>query len=204
MVLMSITEQVQSMNRKGETVRIELGCGPHKIPGYLGIDSLPLEGVDHVANLENGLHFLPDNSVDEMTSSHFLEHIENFEGLMREIHRVLKPSGTKRIVVPHFSNPWYYSDHTHKKFFGLYTFDYFSRHTAMKRKVPGFYHDFHFRVLKRKIVFKSPHTTGRNLRKQVYNRLFNLNSYMQEYYEEMLCYRYPCQEVVFVIQPIKQ
>jgi predicted SAM-dependent methyltransferase len=201
---MSITERVNELNRQGQPVRIELGCGPSKLPGYIGIDSLPLDGVDHVANLEEGLAFLPDNSVDEMTSSHFLEHIENFEGLMREIHRVLKPTGIKRITVPHFSNPWYYSDHTHKKFFGLYTFDYFAKETTMARKVPRFYHDFHFVVVKRKIVFKSPHTTLRNLRKQVYNRLFNVNSYMQEYYEECLCYRFPCQEMQYILQPIKK
>ena len=44
---------------------------------------------------------------------------------MREITRVLKKNGKANIFVPHFSNPYYYSDYTHKRFLGLYTFYYF-------------------------------------------------------------------------------
>ena len=110
-----------------QRVIIELGCGPNKTAAdVIGIDLLPLPGVDIVHNTEEGLHFIPDNSVDEISSSHFLEHIVNFESLMKEIHRVLKPGGLNKVTVPHFSNPHYYSDFTHKRFFGLYTFDYFS------------------------------------------------------------------------------
>jgi ubiquinone/menaquinone biosynthesis C-methylase UbiE len=200
---MDFQEYLNTCQRDQKPVMIELGCGPSKQAGYFGIDSLALQGVDLVADLEKGLPFIPDNSVDEIVSSHLLEHIQNFEPLLRDIHRILKPTGVKKVVVPYFSNPYYYSDHTHKRFFGLYTFDYFAKETKMKRKVPGFYHDFHFEVLHRRLVFKSPHSTVRNLVKQVFNRLFNINGYMQEYYEECFCYIFPCQEVHFTIRPVK-
>jgi SAM-dependent methyltransferase len=44
----------------------------------------------------------PDESVDAIYSSHFLEHLwpEQAEFIVQECHRVLKPGGTLRLVVP--------------------------------------------------------------------------------------------------------
>lgn len=187
-------------------VIVELGCGPDKQTGAIGIDHLPLPGVDFVADLEGGLPFLPDNSVDEFFSRHVLEHIENFEFLMKEIHRTIRPGGVKRIYVPHFSNPHYYSDFTHKRFFGLYSFDYFSRPAhQLRRKVPAFYVDFHFKVVNRRLIFKSPDFPLRHFFKsKILEPIFNLNSWWQEWYEESFCYIFPCQEIEFIIEPEKQ
>ncbi|MDP9142739.1 MAG: methyltransferase domain-containing protein [Pseudomonadota bacterium] len=43
-----------------------------------------------------------DSSVDAVYHSHFMEHIDRnaVAGLLREVHRVLKPHGIQRIVVP--------------------------------------------------------------------------------------------------------
>jgi predicted SAM-dependent methyltransferase len=108
----------------GRPVIIELGCGGKKRAGRIGIDSVDLPQVDIVADLEEGLPFLPDSAVDEIHAEHVLEHIADLEGLMREIVRVLKSEGTCRVRAPHFTNPYYYSDYTHKRPFGLYTFEY--------------------------------------------------------------------------------
>jgi predicted SAM-dependent methyltransferase len=195
-----MTDEEIKLRFKAGQIKIDLGCGPNKRPGYIGVDHLPLHGVDIVCNLEEGLQAFPDNCADEILSIHFLEHIANFELLMRDIHRVLKPTGQKIIYVPHFSNPYYYSDYTHKRFFGLYTFDYFSKlNTGYRRKVINFYTDYHFIVVKRKLIFKSPFVI-RNLFKQVLQRIFNVNKFMQEFYEENFCYMFPCQEIMFVIK----
>lgn len=185
-------------------VIIELGCGPNKKNGTIGIDIIDLPGVDYVANLEEGLPFLPDNSVDEFHSRHVLEHVDNFELLMKDIHRVLKPGGRKVIAVPHFANPHYYSDFTHKRFFGLYTFDYFSQpENQLRRKVPAFYVQFHFKVIHRKLIFKSPDFLIRHFFKSILQKIFNSNSWWQEWYEESFCYIFPCQEIEFIIEPEK-
>ena len=186
-------------------VVIDLGCGPSKKHGMIGIDILPLPGVDIVANLEEGFPDIPDNSVDEIHSAHFLEHVLNFELLMSEIYRILKPGGIAKITVPHFSNPYYYSDYTHKRFFGLYSFDYFSsKPTGYKRTIPVYNSNFSFVIISRKLVFKSPGFFIRNLiKKHVWTRLFNSLKYLQALYEDAFTGVIPCYEVVFYIRPDK-
>jgi predicted SAM-dependent methyltransferase len=124
--------------------------------GAIGVDKVDLPNVDIVADIEDGLSFLPDNSVDQIHCRNVFEHIENFEGLMREIVRFLKDNGTAHVFVPHFSNPYYYSDYTHKRFFGLYTFCYFvDKQRQLKRKVPDFYTDVRIDIVSQRLVFRS-------------------------------------------------
>ena len=187
-------------------VIVDLGCGPNKRPGTIGIDILQLQGVDIVTNLEAGLPDIPDNSVDEYLSSHFLEHVVNFELLMTEIYRTLKPGGTAIITVPHFSNPYYYSDYTHKRFFGLYSFDYFSSNpTGYKRTIPVYNSYLSFTVISRKLVFKSPVLWIRNMiRKHFWTRLFNSSKFLQAQYEDAFTKIVPCSEVVFILKSDKK
>jgi ubiquinone/menaquinone biosynthesis C-methylase UbiE len=186
-------------------IKINLGCGVNEMNGFFGIDQLNLPGVAYVADLENGLSFIPDNSVDEIYSSHFLEHINNFKQLMNEIHRCLKPDGIVNIIVPHFSNPYFYSDYTHKRFFGLYSFDYFGeRNSRYKRRVPNYNPGYFFQVEKRKLVFKSPVFPLSNLFKKYFIQVFfNLNPYMQEVYESFFSNKIYCTEIHFKLKPVK-
>lgn len=178
--------------QSGEKVILELGCGPRKQKGRIGIDALDLPGVDIVANLDNGLPFLADQCVDEIHSHSLLEHINNFELLMCEMLRVLKPGGIVHCFVPHFSNPYFYSDYTHSRFFGYYTFFYFcDAEDQPSRKVPCFYHDIRIKVTSIRLVFDSPFS-GRQTFKRAFGRLINWKQSLQEFYEENLCYMVPC------------
>ena len=71
--------------KKGNPLILELGCGQKKKTDRITIDKVDLPNVDIVADIENGLPFLPDNCVDEIHCRSVLEHIQNFEDLMREI-----------------------------------------------------------------------------------------------------------------------
>ena len=200
---LSFKIDLTSRIKTGEGLKIELGCGPAKKNGYIGIDNVDLVGVDIVANLENGLPFLPDNSVDSVYTSHFLEHVNNFEKLMAECFRVLKRGGRMDVVVPHFSNPYFYSDYTHRRFFGLYTFHYFSEQKhQLERKVPTFYTDIRFRVLSQYLGFFSPFQKRNKWKKRI-GKIFNRNSYWQELYEENFCYIFPCYELRAILTPEK-
>ncbi len=188
-----------------EALKIDLGCGPNKRAGFKGMDILPLPGVDFVVDLENGFGFIPDNSVDEFYTSHFLEHVQNLEVILAEIYRTLKPGGTLTVFVPHFSNPYYYSDYTHKRFFGLYSFDYFtSLDTGYRRKVPRYNTSFDFQVVERKLILKSPSFFITNLiKKHILNRIFNTNKFFQAVYEEYFTNIFHCYEMKFVLKPVK-
>ncbi len=181
---------------------VELGCGSKKPSGRLGIDVVDLPGVDVVADLEAGLPFLPDSCADAVYASHVLEHLDRFVDVMREIHRCLKPEGRLVLRVPHFSNPFFYSDFTHKRFFGLYSFDYLSRSPRFRRRVPRHYVDFSFKTLELSLVFYSdrllPKVFGRAL--QV---LVNSSRRAQEAYEELWSRLLPCSEIYAVLTPEK-
>jgi SAM-dependent methyltransferase len=99
-------------------MRLNLGCGDKKLAGYLNVDTCC--EPDHVCDLSQFPWPWDDNSVDEVFSSHFLEHVEDYEQTILEIHRILKPNGILQFRVPHFRNPltpW----HLHRWQFSIYT-----------------------------------------------------------------------------------
>jgi predicted SAM-dependent methyltransferase len=58
---------------------------------------------------------LGDNSVDEVSSSHFVEHLTGSERIhfFNELYRVMKPKSTALIVTPDWSHDCAYGDPTH-------------------------------------------------------------------------------------------
>lgn len=180
---------------------VELGCGQKKKLGRITIDKIDQPHVDIVADVENGLPFLPDKSADEIYCKSILEHINNFENLLREMLRVLKHNGKAYVFVPHFSNPYYYSDYTHKRFFGLYSFYYFVEpQHQLKRKVPCFYTDIRINIISQKLVFKSPFWFSNQIKKTM-GLLFNCHHSIMEYYEQHLCYIFPCYGIEIIFTP---
>ena len=192
-------KKIENLNKDNRNV-LEFGCGQsRKFRDSITLDIMNFDSVDVVVDIGQGLSFIADNSIDEIHSYHFLEHIEDFEFLMKEIYRVLKVGGRKIGAVPHFSNPHFYSDYTHKSFFGLYTFYYMSKSSKLTRPVPTFYNEMDFKIIEIKFNFYSFFMLSR-LRKKICKVLFNLNDYIKEYYEENLCYFFPANEIRFVLE----
>jgi len=83
-------------------VRLHLGCGKKYIPGFIHIDCIEYEHIDHVCSIDS----LPieNNSVDLIYCCHVLEHfkIKDIERVLKEWYRILKPNGICRISVPDF------------------------------------------------------------------------------------------------------
>lgn len=181
---------------------LDLGCGPNKKhENWIGIDQTNYKGVDLQGDVFEVLGKIKTGSVDHVYSSHFFEHIDDIFPLVKEIQRVLKVGGTLNVITPHFSNPYFYSDYTHKTFFGLYTFSYFTKENFFQRKTP-LYHDFaeKLRLDDVKLVFKTTRPFyGRYAIKRVFNYLFNSSRYMQEFYEENLSSIFNCYELQFSI-----
>ncbi|WP_250125048.1 methyltransferase domain-containing protein [Chroococcidiopsis sp. CCMEE 29] len=58
-------------------LKIDLGCGPCKKEGTIGIDVQEQPGVDCILDLQSEPLPFPDKSVEYVYSSHFLEHVES-------------------------------------------------------------------------------------------------------------------------------
>lgn len=187
-----------------EVVMLELGCGDRKrLADSIGIDALDYEAVDIVGDIAPVLAAFPENSVDFVTSHHVFEHLDNLEELIDELARVIKSEGTLEATVPHFSNPYYYSDYTHRRFFGLYTFCYLASSTLFQRQVPTYQRDLNFELISVDLGFKSPPPFYvRYGIKRFWGFVFNLNRWTQELYEENFCYLIPCYEIRYRLRRV--
>lgn len=104
-------------------IRLDLGCGPRKKLGYVGIDRVKFRGVDIVLDFTKEPLPFTDNMVDAIYSDHALEHleIEDVVKLMGEIHRVCRNDAQVEIRVPHFSGFTNFYEY-HKTSFRLNSF----------------------------------------------------------------------------------
>lgn len=187
-------------------VSLELGCGNRKRnPDSIGIDALDYECVDLVGDIFEVLDAMPDRIVDEVYSSHFFEHVSDAPRLLNELARVLKAGGRLVITVPHFSNPYFYSDITHRASFGLYSMSYFSIDRQLTRKVPSYQRELFYELQAVRLVFKSsPPFYLRHAIKKLVGALANISSYTQELYEEMFCHWFPCYEVQYELRRLDE
>lgn len=99
-------------------MKLNLGCGDKKHDGYVNVDICG--NPDLVCDLSKFPWPFDNDSVDEVFSEHFLEHAEDYERTILEIHRILKPGGVIHFVVPYFKSmayPW----HLHKNSFSSVT-----------------------------------------------------------------------------------
>lgn len=194
---MPFNDPLETLRRR--PLRLELGSGHSKRdPEAVGVDLLGHSGVDVVGDVYDVLAALPDGSVDRITSEHFLEHIPDLELLLRESARVLRSGGRFLAQTPHFSSPYFYSDPTHRVHFGLYTFGYYVADTPMRRKVPQYTDPLPFLHKRPRYAFKSPKPFyGRYVIKRLFGRLINGSIWLQEFYEENLCWSFPCYEIQY-------
>ncbi|MEH2312073.1 MAG: methyltransferase domain-containing protein [Nostoc sp.] len=118
------------MDKIKSPVRINLGCGTKILEGFINIDNSPSIFVQRIPGLKNFLYLLHiidrqkldrqwpqdviltdafkelkkyhDSSVEEIFSSHFLEHLPLKKAiyLLKECKRILSSEGKLRIVVP--------------------------------------------------------------------------------------------------------
>jgi len=174
--------------------RLNLGCGKDIKKGYVNLDFFPLEGVDVVADITKRLPF-DDDTFDAVFTAHVLEHVEDLNSLMSELHRITKKDGRIRIFVPHFTNFGAYTDPTHKRFFGYFTMDYYTDKNEM-----CFYTPVRFVIRKKKLCFYITKTSRYSFENKPLTWLVNLSPLV---YERFFCWIIPAQEVLYEIQPVK-
>jgi predicted SAM-dependent methyltransferase len=84
-------------------MKLHLGCGKKYIPGFIHIDVVEYDHINHVASIDN-LSFIPDESVDLIYNCHVLEHFkrQDVNRVLKEWYRVLKKGSILRTSVPDF------------------------------------------------------------------------------------------------------
>jgi len=132
-------------------LRLDIGCSHHKLPGWIGLDLDPGPQVDVVADMA-ALPFA-DSTVDQIHSRHTLEHVPDPLACIRELHRVLKPGGEIRIIVPHYSNHAYWADMTHRRPFSVRSFEYFDRDYAEAAGFPVYLPDVNLKMKSARLVY---------------------------------------------------
>jgi glycosyltransferase involved in cell wall biosynthesis len=83
-----------------EKLKINLGCGPRIVNGWINLDRAPLPG----AHFWDGSRGIPSeaDTISLIYSEHFIEHLSLQDGmnLLRECVRVLCPGGVMRVSTP--------------------------------------------------------------------------------------------------------
>lgn len=114
-------------------INLDLGCGPNKKEGFIGVDKYNMKGVDVVLDIGKDKWPWKDNTVDEVNCTHFIEHLTNFNGkwervhFFNELHRVLKKGAKATLVFPHWCSNRYYGDPTHCEPFSEMGFYYLDK-----------------------------------------------------------------------------
>ncbi len=98
-------------------MRLNLGCGGRKFPGWINVDKFPTCAPDQVVDLEQFPWPWPDNSVEEVRMYHVLEHLGEqtavYLDIMKELYRVCRDNASINIIVPHPRHDDFLGDPTH-------------------------------------------------------------------------------------------
>lgn len=98
-------------------LKLNLGCGTRKLPGFVNVDKAPGCDPDLLVDLERFPWPFADDSADHVVLHHTLEHLgaaaETYLGVIRELYRVCAPDATIEITVPHPRHDSFLSDPTH-------------------------------------------------------------------------------------------
>ena len=97
-----------------QPIRIDIGCGKRPKEGFAGLDAIDF-GQKYVHDIRKGLPFKA-NTVDEVYSSHFVEHLDWSErvAFFNDLYRALKPGSQATIITPYWAHACFYGDPTHK------------------------------------------------------------------------------------------
>lgn len=96
--------------------KLDLGCGMNRQSGFTGVDNVKTEQVDIVHDLLTFPWPFETESVEEVFSSHFFEHVPaklRFK-FMDELYRVMVTGAKATFITPYWSSMRAVQDPTHE------------------------------------------------------------------------------------------
>lgn len=134
-------------------MKLNLGCGQAIKDGYVNVDIAAYKNVNWVTDLRVFPWPWTENSIEEICSNHFVEHIFDQERFFKECYRVLKKGGKLKINVPHVSNMRALGDMGHYRGYSVKTFDQYLCQPYYWFADPA------FKTLSQKIVYMGASTS---------------------------------------------
>lgn len=184
--------------------RVDIGCGRSKIEGFLGLDRLPLPGVDIVHDLKTMPWPLESNSCGWIVFRHAISHLDDIVEVMRETHRIARAGATVEIVAPHYASDNFNTDPTHRFSLGFRSMNYFCANVEWPYRYLG--EQPMFELVHRTISFREAATQFPREHRSNIARLVGLESLVNRFprvYERFLAFTIPPSEVYFRLKVIK-
>lgn len=184
------------LRKEIDAMKIQLGCGHKKMPGYVNVDASRNVNPDQVWDLEQLPLPFSDSSVDEIVANHVLEHIHHFIPLMHDLWRICKPDALLKVRVPFYTAWGQFNDPTHVRFFTPFTFNYFCGKSSYAHEVGS--SDPLFRQDKARIHFGIGHARKFNV---LMDPLLNFH---HKLYCRFFAWTVPASELEFELRVIKE
>ena len=103
---------------------LDIGCGPHKHAGAIGVDRRKMTGIDVICDFEEGLPFRRD-TVTAVYLHNIVEHMPDLIAFMVELYRICEPGAKLYIRTPYYASREAFVDPTHVRYITEATFEYF-------------------------------------------------------------------------------
>jgi SAM-dependent methyltransferase len=123
---------------------LDVGCGSNKFEGAIGLDNNPKTSADVIHDLGEIPYPFEDSEFDLIVTRHVAEHVPDLMAFVSELYRITRDGGRIRIVTPHYTNPDWATDPTHRNHINSYTFNTF----MADRQVFDFYTDVRLRPVR--------------------------------------------------------
>lgn len=169
-------------------MKLNIGCGKDIKKGWINLDSIKIDGVDVVHNIEMIPLPFEDGKFDVILCQDVLEHIDIIH-VLEDIYRIMKKDAVLKIRVPHFSSVSNFTDPTHKTMFSINKFDFFLINS--KRE---YYFNFHFsKIQNKKITF---HKSMKYFYNFPVELIINISKSTRNFYESSgFCRIFPAQNI---------
>ena len=126
-------------------MKLNLGCGTNKIPGFINVDIDPKVEPDNVFDFVGKFPY-EDETVEEIVAYHVFEHIPkaSHSAIYDEIYRVLQPDGNFTMSFPEFTSCY---ENWRGNYRGMK--DFWEATMFGRQASP---HDFHVCIMERDVV----------------------------------------------------
>lgn len=167
-----VDEDISPIIKEGR--RLDLACGKNKRKGFEGIDISKDTDADIVFSLGKYPWPIENNSVIEIYCSHYIEHVQEINVFMHELHRICKPGALVSFLAPYYSSIRAMQDFTHKRVISEHTFSYFSQRWLKINKLDHYDIECNFDIQTIKYIYAAEWKNRAEPAKE-YARKYNIN-----------------------------